>query len=91
MAFKSYPRWLRTGDPPPVEAPQQTTGIDDDDAGQDDRDEHMPDTSELEAFEEAVRHKEHWALKMVQQTGLIEKWAREAKLPDHTLVNALLQ
>jgi hypothetical protein len=72
-------KFFRIGDPPPVIIP----GRDDVAPG--------PDAEQLKAFAQAVREKECWYRKILEQKGLVEKWVAEAQLPEHPDVLGLVR
>jgi hypothetical protein len=88
MSPSTSSQWLRTGDPPFVEVPKRSKAFHDGGGKPNGR---MPVAGELNSFEEAIRQKENWALKIVENPSLVDKWTKEAGLPDHSLVEAMLQ
>jgi hypothetical protein len=80
QASRSSPtKFFRVGDPPLVIIPGREDVI------------PGPDAEHLKAFAQAVREKECWYRKVLEQKGLVEKWVAEAQLPEHPDVLGLVR
>jgi hypothetical protein len=83
------PKFLRIGDIATIHRTKRDawTTSDSEDGG------NLEDieSEDLKAFADAVRRKEQWYFKIIDQDDLAKKWTKEARLPEHPHVNALIR
>jgi hypothetical protein len=80
-------KFFRVGDVTAGRVPKQSV-VDDDGSAVEDT---IVDSQYLAAFGDAVRGKEGWYTKILEQRNLAAKWVEEAQLPDDPLVHGLIR